>query len=199
MLRKGEKGFTLTEMLVVLAIIAMFAFITIPAFRDFMNAFKVRSTSFQIRDVVRLGRQRAVAKKRVVAARITPGTSDDAEYDAWEDLDEDSIQDADENSIRPVPPVPRYVDIVGVYSNNHPNGFADGVPLILALASDGSISRPACTDPCTEAQWCVQLEMVINRNRTDRYTVLMRQSGKADICRGEVPGGSFCTWTSCPD
>lgn len=197
MRRKGERGVTLTEMLVVLAIISMFAFITIPAFRDFMNAFKVRSTAFQIRDVVRLGRQRAVAKKRTVAAEVVAGTSEDASYDAWEDLDNDQVQDPTEGSIRPVPPVPRFVDIVGVYSDQ---GQLAGGVLNLAMASDGSISRPACADPCAEAQWCVQVEMQINSTRTDRYTVLLRQSGKANVCRGEQTGDvGFCTWTSCPD
>lgn len=189
----GQRGVTLVELLVVLAIVGVFAIITIPAFRDFMNAFKVKSTAVQIRDVVRLGRQIAVAKKSQVVAAIN---KDDEVYDVWEDDDEDETKDAGEDSVRPVPPVPRLVDIKEFHSNvsgKDPIGVSE---MKLLLQSDGTVRRNGC-DPstCTESQWCISVEMEINTSRADHWTVFIKQSGKATLRYNEDDTNSgYCKW-----
>jgi len=181
MRRKGEKGITLTELLVVLAIISVFALITIPAFRDFMNAFKVKSTALQMRDVVRLGRQIAVARKGRVVTMVDldarPPSSIGA-YDAWNEESDpwNDVKDGTEKSIRPIPGVPRFVQILEVDRNNG-DPITSG-QVYFHLESNGTIQRVGAG--ATESRWCILVEMRINSKRTDRWWVFLQNTGKAD-------------------
>ena len=188
MRRKGEKGISLTELLVVLAVISVFALITIPAFRDFMNAFKVKSTAFQIRDVVRLGRQIAVAKKGRVVTMIDldarPASGQGA-YDAWDERSSpwDEVKDGTEKSIRPIPGVPKFVKILQVDRNNG-DPITSG-QVYFHLESNGTIERSGAGP--TETRWCVLIEMRINSKRTDQWWVFLQNTGKADHRFNENP------------
>lgn len=191
MRRKGEKGVTLTELLVVLAVISVFALITIPAFRDFMNAFKAKSTAVQIRDVVRLGRQIAVARKSRVLAQINEA---DNVYDAWEELSSplNTVKDQPENSIRPIPTVPRFLNIEGVWANGGV-GKVSGTTHTFQMNSDGTVVRDGAA--ATESQWCVLVSMRVNARRTDKWTVFMRQSGKVTLrFNDDEQAANYCDW-----
>jgi prepilin-type N-terminal cleavage/methylation domain-containing protein len=60
--RGSERGVTLTELLVVLAIIGFLVMVTVPAFAEWLRAYKVRTAAHQIQGDLRLARNVAVAK-----------------------------------------------------------------------------------------------------------------------------------------
>lgn len=57
-----NQGFTLAEMLVVVVIIGLMAIIAIPAFRNYYQAYQLRTSASQIINDLRAMRQRAVTK-----------------------------------------------------------------------------------------------------------------------------------------
>lgn len=59
---KHSRGFTLTEMLVVIAIIGIIAVVGIPAFQNYMHAFKLRTTANQVVNDLRFARQMATTE-----------------------------------------------------------------------------------------------------------------------------------------
>jgi len=59
--KSGERGFTLTEFLVVLAVMGLFIVFAGPAFNESFRAYKVRSSSQELADVLRAVRQVAVS------------------------------------------------------------------------------------------------------------------------------------------
>jgi len=71
--RRSELGFSLTEMLVVLALVAMMITFVGPAFSESYRAYKVRSAALELTDTLRAARQVAVSTR--VAASVIIDTA----------------------------------------------------------------------------------------------------------------------------
>ena len=70
--RDAERGVTLTELLVVLAIVGLLVLITVPAFMDWMRAYKVRTAAEAVQGDLRLARNVAVARNSDVDVLFKP-------------------------------------------------------------------------------------------------------------------------------
>jgi len=70
--RGSERGVTLTELLVVVAIIGFLVMVTVPAFAEWLRAYKVRTAAHQIQGDLRLARNVAVAKNADVPVLFMP-------------------------------------------------------------------------------------------------------------------------------
>jgi len=180
--RRTERGVSLPELLVVLAIIALFALIAIPSFRDFLNAFRVKTAAMQVRDTTRLARQMAVARKGLVMTKLTTASGQEA-YSGWQELNNPCATDADacqqdsgEETVRPLVVIPQGVKIVKVLSTNDDTLAS---PIYFRMQSDGTIFRRG--GDAGEAQWCIVFEKKINATRTDRWMVTFKLSGKSNL------------------
>ena len=60
---RGERGFSITEMLLVLAIMGIFITFAGPAFTESYRAYRVRSTALELSDVLRAVRQVSVSTR----------------------------------------------------------------------------------------------------------------------------------------
>lgn len=70
--RCSESGVTLTELLVVLAIIAALVVVVVPAFGEWLRAYKVRTVANQMQGDLRLARNVAVARNASVDVLVKP-------------------------------------------------------------------------------------------------------------------------------
>ena len=184
--KRGERGFTLPELLVVVAIIGLFALVTIPSFRDFLNAFKIRTAAMQIRDTSRLGRQVAVAKK-IFAVGIVD--LDEETYRVWKDEDKDETKDPGEEYVKPEPVIGFGIDIVKVKANTSYEATSGTVEFV--METDGTIGRKG--GAAAESQWCIFMKKQINSVRVDHWMIVIKLSGKitsrfkidpTDACQG---------------
>ena len=172
--RRSERGFSLPELLVVIGIIGLFALMAIPAFRDFLQAFKVRTSATQIQGIFRLGRQVAVARKGTVIVEIT-GTTE--KYNAAVDANSNNTIDANEEPLRPIVPIAQGVDIV----QSSATGGSYWEDAKFALASNGTVNRVGCGSGCNETEWNVLLRRVVNAHRKDEYTITISRAGKVKL------------------
>ena len=78
---KGERGFSITEMLTVLALAALMITFVGPAFAESYRAYKVRSATLELTDALRAARQVAVSTR--LATSLTIDTA--AGSYAWTD------------------------------------------------------------------------------------------------------------------
>jgi len=90
----NQRGQTLGEALCVVALIGMFAGISVPAFLSMGRRNAVRAAADELRGIVRSGRARAIARSRNIGIRFT---RDGAEwqYATYEDGDGDGVRTDD--------------------------------------------------------------------------------------------------------
>lgn len=85
---KNQNGYSIIEMLVVLAIIGVISLVTVPNFIQMMRSSKMRTSLRQFTSDVRACRQRAAAKSRFVKLSFTPaaaqGTDEVRTYEIWD-------------------------------------------------------------------------------------------------------------------
>ena len=73
--RAAEDGYSLVEMLVVVAIIGILSLVTVPQFMNFMKQNKIRTSVRQFTAEVRGARQRAITRNFPTAISFTPGAT----------------------------------------------------------------------------------------------------------------------------
>jgi prepilin-type N-terminal cleavage/methylation domain-containing protein len=66
-----QRGFSLTELLTALAIIGLFASLSVPAFLSYQRQSAVRAATAEIRTMFHLARSRAIARQRNAGLRFT--------------------------------------------------------------------------------------------------------------------------------
>jgi type II secretion system protein H len=95
LLPRRQAGFSISEMLVVVAIIGLMALISMPQFMNFFKSMKVRTAANRLMSHARLCRQVAVSKRTPVLLEIrrTNGTTT-PRWMAWEERDENIERDA---------------------------------------------------------------------------------------------------------
>jgi len=74
--RRGQRGYSLVELLIVLAMIGMFTLVTVPPVISYMGQIRVRSATRVLNGELRAARQRAITKNNPVAFSFTVGDVD---------------------------------------------------------------------------------------------------------------------------
>ena len=91
--RGGSEGFSVSEMLAVVAIIGLMVLITTPAMLNFFSSMRVRTASHKMMSHMRLCRQMAVSRRTDVLLKIqADGGSGDANYHAWEERNSNLVR-----------------------------------------------------------------------------------------------------------
>lgn len=76
----GQRGYSLTEMLVVVAMIGVFSLITVPQFMTYYRQAKVRASVRQFAGHMRAARARAITRNVVTAVSFAPGANPSGGY-----------------------------------------------------------------------------------------------------------------------
>ncbi len=137
-LSKGKSGFTLIEMMIVIAVFAMMAAIAIPAFMSLLPGMRLNGAARQIMGDLMAARMDAVKQNNEVRVFFnSPGTN---QYQILDDDDNDGISDTGEaittKNIRD-----NYHDVTFTSTNNpifHPRGTATSLPTITLQNSNGT-------------------------------------------------------------
>lgn len=87
-------GFSILELLVVLAVVGMITAVAVPAFQSILNGMAVRSALGEIRSILAWTRSRAIASKRHTAVRFEPDR-ERFRYAIYEDGDWDGVRNED--------------------------------------------------------------------------------------------------------
>jgi len=72
--RSGGQGFSLIELMVTVAVVAILATVAVPAFSTWIQNTKTRSTAEALQNGMRLAKTEAVRRSRLVDFRLTAGT-----------------------------------------------------------------------------------------------------------------------------
>jgi prepilin-type N-terminal cleavage/methylation domain-containing protein len=72
--RNGQGGYSLTEMLVVVAMIGLFSLVTVPQFMNYYRQAKVRASVRQFNGHMRAARLRAITRNNPTAISFAAGT-----------------------------------------------------------------------------------------------------------------------------
>lgn len=71
--RLGQKGWTLAELIVVIAIIAILAAITIPLMASYLRSSTVRAGAQEMRTALNLAKQLAITRRQPICVAVVPG------------------------------------------------------------------------------------------------------------------------------
>ncbi len=88
-----QSGFTLIELIVIIAIVAIFAAIAVPNFLSYMPKHRLNGAARQIMGDLMAARMKAVSQNCDVAVTFASGNP---EYEIWTDSDNDDIEDSGE-------------------------------------------------------------------------------------------------------
>ncbi|HKR64424.1 MAG TPA: GspH/FimT family pseudopilin [Thermoanaerobaculia bacterium] len=70
---RWQRGYNMTEMVVVLAMVSLFSLVTVPPMLSYMSQIRVRSATRQLNSDIRFARQRAITRNNPVAFSFTLG------------------------------------------------------------------------------------------------------------------------------
>lgn len=84
--RKGQRGYSLTEMLAVVAIIGIMSLIVVPNFVQYYRSIRLKTAMRRMTNDLRAARQRAVARNSMVMVSYKADVAP-AKYSMWESLD----------------------------------------------------------------------------------------------------------------
>jgi type IV fimbrial biogenesis protein FimT len=102
---RRSKGFTLVELMITVAVVAILAAIAFPSFQQVLRSNRVASANNEVMGLVALARSEAIRNKRGGAVcGSSNGTSCDGDWSkgmlAWSDTDPDGALGADETVLR---------------------------------------------------------------------------------------------------
>ncbi|HEX3109587.1 MAG TPA: GspH/FimT family pseudopilin [Thermoanaerobaculia bacterium] len=133
--RSRQRGYTLAEALVVIAIIGLVTGVSVPFFMNYLRANRIRSSASYFETALRYARQRAVTKHIQTRVSFLPNT-DPGQYTLW-----DATYNATTglvNGWTVVQPKVRYLDQGVTFVNSTTQPVADNY--------DGTGSATAATD-----------------------------------------------------
>lgn len=154
--RDGERGFTLAEILAVVALIGLIVVVAVPAFGTFARAWRLRSTADDMLAAVRGVRQMAISTRQPLTVTFTPGSPGSYSY------------------FHPIQGKTVTVQLPGQTTlvTNPSSAFAP------VFQNNGGIipsSTPSISSPTANF---VKLSAVISSSRTDTYTFGFSAAGQ---------------------
>jgi type IV fimbrial biogenesis protein FimT len=91
--RRPQRGFSLTELVVTLAVGLVLMAIAMPAFMRAYRSYQLTGAASQMADILRLTRYEAIRRNTLVSCVIAPSTTDVGMTMVWADTPPNSVQD----------------------------------------------------------------------------------------------------------
>jgi prepilin-type N-terminal cleavage/methylation domain-containing protein len=140
---RNERGYSLIEMLVVVAIIAIVSLVTVPNFINMQRSAKMKTSLRQITGDIRSARQHAITKNRRTMISFKTGTTehayrfyeetvDAAGNPVWVALPNQAIKELDETVYFSTTNFPNTINDDALTLNDiifHPTGTVQNVPV----------------------------------------------------------------------
>ena len=117
---KNQKGFTLTEVIVIISILGVMAAISIPSYISWLPRHRLQTSVRQIYDDMNIAKIRAVKDNIVAVIIFTPATNT---YSVFLDTSGNWAWDGGETIIRQNAPLENGVTITGTTLPSHTSGF----------------------------------------------------------------------------
>ncbi|MGB7848916.1 MAG: GspH/FimT family pseudopilin [Candidatus Acidiferrum sp.] len=181
---KRHAGFSLTELVVALAVALILMAVGLPAFMRAYRAYQLNSVATQVADILRLTRYEAIRLNTPIQCVIKPSVSDPGYTDAWVDSNKNLALDATEKMIL-LGPAGSLVDV----------GSVPGASSLSTLAV-GSFA----VDPATPSGYAVQFDargaVVTPANKVVVFylsSTLAPEAGYRAVFL--MPAGSIQIWT----
>jgi len=160
--RRGEAGFTLAEMLVVIVIVGLGALVAIPNVNSFFRAYKIRSASDQLVSHLRVARQISVTQHLPVTFTINASPANTYSFSYT------------------IPGKPTTTQTFSlpdpVTVTNTPTGA-----LTYTIAQNGTVSGATTPDDQNPTANFVTLTYGIGGGVTDQYTITLLAAGKVGV------------------
>ena len=140
MLRKRQSGFTLIEMMIVIAVFAIVAAIAIPNFMSWLPGMRLNGAARQVMGDLMAARMNAVKQNNEFKVFFnSPGAN---QYQILDDDDNDGTADTGEAITTPAKNIQdNYPDVTVSSTNNpifFPRGTATGLPTVTLQNSSGT-------------------------------------------------------------
>src|SRR5262249_8612574 len=148
-MRTREKGFTITEMLVVITLIGLLAVIAVPNLGTFYRAYRIRTASDQLTGHLRAARQIAVTQHLPVTFTINASPANN-----YSSTHATPGQAATTKTFS----LPKEITVT-----NTPTG-----PLAYTIRQNGTVTNPTTPDDITPTANYVRLSRAIGSGATDR-------------------------------
>lgn len=165
--RRRQHGYSLAELLTIVAIVGVVTMVTIPAFMQLMPQYRIRSASSEVAASLRMLRGKAVSTRSNWKMIIDPTTE---QYSFWENIGGTWTQ-MGENG-KPVP--------AGVIATKALNGadIQGASTFEVVFTRDGSITPTTPVDIvlATDNKWV----------RYNRYTITVAASGNVTVTGSKV-------------
>lgn len=169
--RDGETGYTVVELLVAVAIVAIAMMVAVPSFIDFQRSASLSSSASNLVAVLNNARSEAMA--RGISTRVQPaGTGWGSGVVSFVDQDGSGNPSAQNVTLATQPAFPDFVTITGAAAFEfEPSGFAPGLWGTLTLARNDVVesARP-------------QQSRRLDVSRTGRVKVCKPSSESDPVC-----------------
>ena len=110
---RKDSGFTLIELIVIIAIVAVFAAIAVPNFLSYMPKHRLNGAARQVMGDLMAARMKAVSQNCDVAVTFASGNP---EYEIWTDSNNDGNKDPGEVTTKNIQS--NYYDVIISSTNN---------------------------------------------------------------------------------
>jgi Tfp pilus assembly protein FimT len=180
---KRHPGFSLTELVVTLAVAMVLLAVGLPAFLRFYHSYQLTGAAHQVADYLRLARYEAIRLNRPLALQIQPSGTYPGMTTLWVDSNGNGVQDPTEMAT-----------LLGTSGNL----VSSGVPGTATLIADASIGSFATTapSPSGSAVWFDARGAVVPPTSVNMFyltsTVAPDAAYRAVLL---LPAGSIQIWT----
>ena len=160
--RRGEAGFSLAEILVVVVIVGLAAAVFVPNVGTFFKAYRIRSASDQLSSHIRAARQIAVTQHLPVTFTINPSPANSYSF------------------VYTIPGKPTTTQSFNL-AKEITVATNPTTSLAYTINQNGTVSNPSTPDDQNPTANFVRLTRPIGVGRTDRYTITFTAAGKVGV------------------
>jgi type IV fimbrial biogenesis protein FimT len=182
---RRHSGFSLTELVVALAVAMVLLAVGLPAFMRFYHSYQLTNAATQVRDYLRLARYEAIRQNKQVSLQIQPSPGNPGMTVLWVDSNGNGIQDPTE-----------MMTLLGTSGSLVDSGSVPGVTSLVSGASIGSYATNS-PSPTSAVMWFDARGAVVPPTSVNMFFLqssVAPEAGYRAVLL--LPAGSMQMWTA---